>query len=134
MREKRVLPIFLLWLLYGLNLNYAFAQDAYLIPGDARRGWQIFATKGCIKCHSIGEEGKKIGPDLSKNPSHHLSAAGLAANMWNHAPDMWKKISAKGVKIKRFKKTEMADLFAFLYFIRYLDEPGNPAKGEEVYR
>jgi len=28
------------------------------------------------------------------------------------------------------EKKETADLFAFLYFIRYMDEPGDPPKGK----
>lgn len=118
----------------GLNLHFAFAQDRYLIPGDARRGWRVFAEKGCIQCHSIGETGRTIAPDLSRMPAVHLSAVGLVAEMWNHAPDMWEKMSAKWVEFKRLDEAEMADLFAFLYFIRYLDEPGDPVKGKEVLR
>lgn len=119
----------------GLNLHLAFAEDKYLIPGDARRGWRVFSEKGCIQCHGMGEKGRVIiAPDLSKSPSAHLSSAGLAAQMWNHAPEMWEKMSAKSVVFKRLNETEVADLFAFLYFIRYLDEPGDPAKGKEVLK
>ncbi len=118
----------------GLDLHFAFAQDRYLIPGDARRGWRVFSEKGCIQCHSMGEKGRMTAPDLSKTPSTHLSAAGLAAEMWNHAPGMWEKISARWIEFKRLDETEMADLFAFLYFMRYLDEPGDPAKGKEVLK
>ena len=140
MKEKFKITFFLfgttillgVLLICGVNHPLAFAQDRYLIPGDARRGWRVFAEKGCIQCHSIGEKGKTIAPDLSKTPSILLSASGLAAEMWNHAPGMWEKMSAKWIEFKRLNETEMADLFAFLYFIRYLDEPGDPAKGKEV--
>src|SRR3989304_8906609 len=109
----------------GLYLSNTFAQDRYLIPGDARKGWQVFSEKGCLQCHGMGERGRvMMAPDLSKSPSVHLSSGGLAAEMWNHAPEMWEKMSAKWIKFNRLKETEMADLFAFLYFIRYLDEPG----------
>lgn len=122
-------------LIFGSNLHMAFAEDKYIIPGDARRGWRVFSEKGCIQCHGMGEKGRVlIAPDLSKSSSAHISSAGLAAQMWNHAPDMWEKMSAKWVEFKRLNETEMADLFAFLYFIRYLDEPGDPAKGKEVLK
>ncbi|HLA28444.1 MAG TPA: c-type cytochrome [Syntrophales bacterium] len=119
----------------GLNFHLAFAGDKYLIPGDARRGWRVFSEKGCIQCHAMGDKGRVIiAPDLSKSPSVHLSSAGLAAQMWNHAPEMWEKMSAKWVGFKRLNETEMADLFAFLYVMRYLDEPGDPAKGKEILK
>lgn len=120
---------------FGLNLHLAFAEDKYLIPGDARRGWRVFSEKGCIQCHGMGEKRRVIiAPDLSKSPSVHLSSGGLAAKMWNHAPEMWEMMSARLIKFTRLNETEMADLFAFLYCIRYLDEPGSPAKGKEVLK
>src|SRR3972149_777447 len=119
----------------GLNPSNTFAQDRYLIPGDARRGWHVFSERGCIQCHGMGEQGRVIiAPDLSKSPSVHLSSAGLAAEMWNHAPEMWEKMSAKWVKFNRIRETEMADMFAFLYFIRSLDEPGNAVRGKKVLK
>lgn len=137
MKAKVNVTIILLGMLIasGLGLPRAFAEDNYLIPGDARKGWQVFSEKGCIQCHGMGESGKKsIAPDLSRSPSTHLSSGGLAATMWNHAPEMWEKISAKLIEFKRLNESEMADLFAFLYFMRYLDEPGNAAKGKEVLK
>ena len=119
----------------GWSSHYAFAKDQYLIPGDARKGWQVFSEKGCIQCHGMGEKGRVIiAPDLSKSPANHLSSGGLAAAMWNHAPEMWEKMSAKWIIFKPLGEAEMSDLFAFLYFIRYLDEPGNPGKGKEVLK
>jgi cytochrome c2 len=137
MKAKINVTIILLGILlaWGLNIRYVFAEDKYLIPGDARKGWQVFSEKGCIQCHGMGEKGKNsIAPDLSRRPSSHLSSGGLAAAMWNHAPEMWEKMSAKWIKFERLNETEMSDLFAFLYFIRYLDEPGSAAKGKEVLR
>lgn len=110
----------------------AFAENNYLVPGDARKGWQVFTEKGCIQCHVMGEKSSAMAPDLFKSSATHLSSSGLAAVMWNHAPEMWEKMSAKWLEYKKFENTEMADLFAFIYFMRYLDVPGNPAKGKEV--
>lgn len=116
-----------------LNFSNTIAQDRYLIPGDARRGWYVFSEKGCIQCHGMGESSKAImAPDLSKSRSTHISSAGLAAEMWTHAPEMWGKMPVKWLKFNKLKETEMADIFAFLYFIRYLDEKGSSAKGKEV--
>jgi cytochrome c2 len=116
----------------GLDFHVVFGQERYVIPGDATRGWRVFSEKGCIRCHSMGPQGTMMAPDLSKTPSSHLSAAGLAAEMWNHAPGMWEKITAKSIEFKSINETQMADLFAFLYVMRYMDGPGDPAKGQEV--
>ncbi len=119
----------------GLSFQFAFAESKYLVPGDARKGWQVFSEKGCIQCHVMGEKGRTIiAPDLSTSAAGHLSSGGLAAAMWNHAPEMWEKMSAKWIAFKRLNEGEMADLFAFLYFIRYLDEPGSAARGKEVLK
>jgi putative heme-binding domain-containing protein len=37
-------------------------------PGDAKRGRDVFFARkaGCANCHSVGSEGGRIGPDLTK--------------------------------------------------------------------
>jgi mono/diheme cytochrome c family protein len=45
---------------------------------------------------------------------------------------MWGKMEAKKIPPQKMDKKEMADLFAFLYFIRYMDEPGNPLNGKRL--
>ena len=40
----------------------------------------------------------------------------------------------KSIEFKSINETEMADLFGFFYIMRYMDEPGDPAKGKEVLR
>src|SRR5450759_5198389 len=95
----------------GGSSHYAFAEDQYLIPGDARKGWQVFAEKGCIQCHAMGETGRNIiAPDLSKSPAIHLSSGGLAAAMWNHAPEMWEKMYAKWIIFQPLNEAEMSCL------------------------
>jgi len=134
-RFKKTIIILGVLVSLGSSCLYAFAKDQYLIPGDARKGWEVFSEKGCIQCHSMGETGRNmIALDLSKSPGNHLSSAGLAAGMWNHAPEMWEKMSAKWIVFKPLSEAEMSDLFAFLYFIRYLDEPGNPGRGKEALK
>jgi hypothetical protein len=38
----------------------------------------------------------------------------LAQRMWNHAPEMGKKMSARGIPWPRFEAGELAGLLAFL--------------------
>ena len=105
-------------------------KGEYLLPGDIKAGWKVFTTKKCSFCHSIWGEGGKEGPDLGTLPESYVSQSQLAALMWNHWPDMWGKMTAKKIPPQKMERTEMADLFAFLYFIRYIDEPGNPQNGK----
>ncbi len=105
-------------------------REGYLLLGDVKEGWKVFVTKKCSACHSIWGEGGKGGPDLGTLPESHVSQAQLAALIWNHLPEMWGRMMAKKIPLEKIDKKGMADLFAFLYFIRYMDEPGDPRKGK----
>ena len=105
-------------------------KGEYLLLGDIKEGWKVFTMKKCSACHSIWGEGGKEGPDLGTLPQSYVSQSQLAALMWNHWPEMWGRMTAKKIPLQKMDKKEMADLFAFLYFIRYMDEPGNPQKGK----
>ena len=107
-------------------------KEEYLLPGDIKEGWKVFTLKKCSACHSIWGEGGKGGPDLGTLPESYVSQSQLAALMWNHWPEMWGKMAAKKIPPQKMDKAEMADLFAFLYFIRYMDEPGDSQKGKKL--
>ena len=107
-------------------------KEAYLLPGDFKEGWKVFNQKKCSQCHAIWGEGGKGGPDLGTLPETYVNQSHLAALMWNHWPEMWGKMSAQKIPIQKMEKNEMADLFAFLYFIRYMDEPGDAEKGKRL--
>ena len=81
-----------------------------------------------VSCY-LGRSGKG-GPDLGTLPEAYVSQSQLAALMWNHSPEMWGRMLARKIPILKFDKKEMADLFSFLHFIRYMDEPGNPQRGK----
>ena len=124
-----------LFFLVGNMISFNQAMGAekkgeYLLPGDIKEGWKVFTMKKCSTCHSIWGEGGKEGPDLGILPQSYVSQSQLAALLWNHWPEMWGKMTAKKISIQKIDKKEMADLFAFLYFIRYMDEPGNPHNGK----
>ena len=102
------------------NLVFSYSEEQELqLPGDAQEGWQIFFTKNCVKCHSVWGEGGTIGPDLGRSSSV-LTAGQLAGEMWNHIPRMRQKMEEEGIQFTDLNYEEMADIFAFLYFIRYL--------------
>ncbi len=102
-----------------------------VFPKDASRGWKLFLSKNCIRCHSIWGQGDGvIGPDLGRIHISHLSEGQLATNIVNHLPQMWEKMREEGIRYQSMAEDEMAALFSFLYFIRYVDEPGDPAEGK----
>jgi len=100
---------------------------------DPVEGSRLFVRKGCVVCHAVDGEGGKIGPDLGR-VSTGRTFLGIAAIMWNHSPGMTERI--KEVRATRPKLTpeEMANLFAFLNYTGYLDNPGEPRRGAELFR
>ncbi len=112
--------------------SQAKPKEEYPLPGDVKQGWRVFNQKKCGACHSIWGEGGTGGPDLGTLPQAYISQAELAALMWNHGPDMWGRMTSRKVPFQKFDRKEMEDLFAFLYFIRYMNEPGDPQRGKSL--
>lgn len=105
----------------------------FVIPGDAKAGMKTFFDKGCVRCHAVLGEGGKSAPDLGRAPAGHLSAAELVAAMWNHAPQMWTRMHQEKVTPPGFSEAEMSNLFAFLYSVRSMDEPGDADRGQRLF-
>jgi cytochrome c2 len=107
-----------------------------LVPGNSRLGAALFFSKGCATCHSLpGDTRTKILPVLGDMQRQHLTGgkpltgAEIAARLWNHGPAMWSTMAEVLFQKTPFTKTEMADLFAFLYYLGLLDPPGDAEKG-----
>jgi cytochrome c2 len=45
---------------------------------------------------------------------------------------MWEKMREEGIPYPSITDAEMAELFSFIYFIRYVDEPGDPKEGKAL--
>jgi len=105
----------------------------HIFTGDAETGWELFREKNCMHCHAVWGEGGEVGPDLGRTRIFgHVSAGQLAAMMWNHVPRMWEKMEEGGIHLTPISPEEMSHLFAFLLFIRYADEPGDPIEGKSL--
>ncbi len=102
------------------------------VRGDVRRGSAVFIAKACARCHAIWGHGGEIGPDLGRTRAGALTDSELAAAMWNHVPRMWGKMQEEGIPHVAITEGEMADLFAYLSFVRALDEPGDPETGRRL--
>ncbi len=81
--------------------------------GNAGRGRFLFTKKGCNRCHSIGGEAGKIGPDL-KNLGAVDTPLFWAQEMWNHATSMEAHMRESGMAWPRFEGKEMNDLLAYI--------------------
>lgn len=101
----------------------------YRLPGTAESGKKLFVDKSCALCHSVGGKGGKVGPQLRP----HIGLVQFAANMWNHGPQMWAIMKAKGIEVPRLKAEEMADIVAYLYTAHYLEETGRPKRGQRLF-
>jgi len=122
-------------LLEFIKLNAKGSREtAFITPGNPREGKQVFVSKGCIKCHAIKGEGGKEAEDLGKRAKvFYKSLTQIASSMWNKGPAVLGKMGQTQIGIPKFTPKEMADLIAFLYFLHFIDEPGNPINGRKVF-
>jgi len=107
-------------------------ENVYISPGNPKAGSEVFRKKGCFSCHPVHGKGGGIGPELDKKDLT-LSVTEIAGRMWNHSDKMWQTMRHEKMSWPTFDGKEMADLLAYLYFLNFKDEPGNPGKGREVF-
>jgi mono/diheme cytochrome c family protein len=100
--------------------------------GDPVRGQTLFAAKSCVSCHAVRGAGGNIGPDLGRTPIK-ASFYEIASRMWNHSLAMDEKMREFRVPRPSFQDNELGDLIAFLYFLNYFDEPGDPRIGKILF-
>lgn len=105
---------------------------AGFLPGNPRRGGELFHDRGCAGCHAIAGVGGKTGPDLARPKGRPADLADVAAAMWNHAPGMWEEMAARSLTPPRLTPADLSDLLAFLFAAGYLEEEGDPERGETV--
>jgi cytochrome c len=100
-------------------------QGEMMIPGaqglmmpqmDPARGRELFASKGCVTCHSINGVG---GEDATPLDAHTMQSMmnpfEFAAKMWRMAPAMIAaQEEALGEQIE-FTGDELADIIAFVH-------------------
>ena len=106
-------------------------ERIYAQPGSPRRGEALFAAKSCTACHTINGQGG-AGPDLGRELKGSLME--VAGALWNHGPSMWTRMAARGVAAPRLTPEETGDLISYLYFLQFVDKPGDPRRGLAVYR
>lgn len=103
---------------------------------DPLAGARLFQQKGCTRCHAIGEETAKTGPNLARM---HIkgSVLDMAGAIWNHAPAMQRQMREQGINPPRMDSKDMVNLTAFLsayqYYLQQLGKRGSPEKGQQVF-
>ncbi len=119
-------------LLATLQLLAAHPLPAVSGVGDPVQGQSIFVTKGCVRCHAVRGTGGRIASDLGRTPAKG-SFFDIAARMWNHSGMMGEKMEEFRTPRPSFEDDELAHLIAFLYFLNYFDEPGDPRVGKVLF-
>jgi mono/diheme cytochrome c family protein len=103
----------------------------YALPGRPDVGRRLFAEKPCIQCHAVGGVGGHVGPDLVARGVRQ-SPLEFAATIWNKAPKMAEAMKARGITLPQLSPSEMADIVAYLYSVRYFGNAGNISNGWTV--
>jgi mono/diheme cytochrome c family protein len=129
MAESSARRLALLCLVIPAMLRPALAEAEF---GNPAKGQSLFVSKGCVECHAVRGAGGRIGPDLGRTAVKG-SFYEIAAALWNHALTMSDKMKEFRLVRPSFRDDELADLLAFLYFLNYFDEPGDPKVGKVLF-
>lgn len=103
------------------------------LEGSPRQGSIVFRDKGCVRCHSVNGEGGKVGPDLGRKRTAQSSLPQLVTAMWNHAPQMWERMRTDHIAYPDLSYDDVAQLLAYLYMSRHVDQPGDPSRGHKLF-
>jgi cytochrome c2 len=108
------------------------AEAAPVVLGVAERGKQLFADKGCARCHAVGGTSTARGPSLGPH-TPRATVTELAGRMWNHGPAVRTYLTTLGIKVPRLTGQEMSDITAYLHASFYFDpSQGNGQRGQRL--
>jgi cytochrome c len=113
--------------------NLREREPVFLQPPDPNAGRRMFAVKGCVSCHGAGGRGTELGPDL-RAATLTMQVSEIAGVLWNHSFQMATAATrARGIEFPQFQRAEMADVIAFLYYLRFYETGGSRRAGERVF-
>jgi mono/diheme cytochrome c family protein len=104
----------------------------FLQPPNPANGERLFTAKGCVRCHGAAGRGTTYGPDL-RTATLRLRVSEIAGVLWDHSFQMSAAMEARGFSFPQFQGTEMADVIAFLYYLRFNEVGGNARDGAVVF-
>ena len=100
----------------GMDMSGATTSGLFLPPMDAAEGRLLFASKGCVVCHSINGVGGEDAPpldaefmDLPMNPFD------FAARMWRGAETMVELQRDELGDVIYLEGDELASIIAFVH-------------------
>jgi mono/diheme cytochrome c family protein len=114
----------------GLGANLTAAS----LDFDARRGAEFFKTQMCVNCHGLQGVSEGKAPDLGRRLDRNYTPAGVAAQIWTHAPVMWGNMKQQNIAVPQVTPSQSADMFAFFYASRYFEKPGEAERGKQVFQ
>lgn len=109
-----------------------YCQNILAPSQNPLAGSRVFGSKGCSRCHSVNGVGGKIGPDLARIQQNR-SFNDVAANLWNHLPQMTAEAKKRGIVFPHLDPPEAGDLIAFLFTLNYFDPSGNVDSGKKLF-
>ncbi len=129
--------------LIALLATLALAPGARAGAGDAGEtlpaqpliaGRPLFQAKGCAGCHTIwgSEHDQRVGPDLGRDNDWH-DIMQFVGSLWNHAPAMTGKMLQGGVERPTLSPDEMRRLTAYVFYAKFLGEPGDVERGRKLF-
>jgi mono/diheme cytochrome c family protein len=97
---------------------------------DPARGGEVYRAKRCGTCHRpTGHEAPDLGVSVI-----NMTVSEISGILWNHSYAMNDRMRARGIPFPVFEGSEMADLIAYLHFLGFYKETGDPVKGRLVAR
>ncbi len=108
-------------------------RDMVLLqPPNPTNGRRLFAVKQCVRCHGPDGRGTSYGPDL-RAATERLRVSEIAGQLWNHQSTMAAAMQARDITFPEFRGSEMADVIAFLYYLRFYETAGDRRAGERLF-
>ena len=100
-------------------------DPAPTMVGVPQRGKQLFADKGCARCHAVSGKASGRGPSLGPR-TPRATVTELAGLLWNHGSVVRAAMTTPGGAVRRVSAQEMADITAYLHASYYFD----PTRGD----
>jgi cytochrome c2 len=116
------------------------AAGTCIWAGDAQRGALVVGAQGCLECHTVGGQG--VGheppldagaPDLTENLMPTYTPSALASALWNHTPEMWRKMAERDVRRPAATSAEWEDVFAYIYSLQFSERPAEVGRGKVAF-
>ncbi len=122
-------PLLLVAFIFFFLGSSAWSQQ---LPKNPLEGRIVFEKEGCLSCHAVNGTGGTTGPDFGKQ-IFSGDNYDLLSEMWNHSEKMLLVMARTRTKRPSFTGQDFRELGEFLYFIRYLGQPGNISAGKRLF-